>query len=72
MMDNNGTRSTSFSKAGFDITGIENLALVKVVTLYNSEIKIMALCYIFMSHYTEVVLHCSFKHLCYQSFFHFT
>jgi hypothetical protein len=47
-MGNNGTKSMSFSNAGFDITGTENLVSVKVETLYNSQIKIKALCYIFI------------------------
>jgi len=38
---NNGTKFMSFSNAGFDIIGTENLVSVKVERLYKSQINIM-------------------------------
>ena len=71
-MNNNVTKYRSFSNAIFDTTGIGNMASVRIETLYNREIKIMALCCTSIQQYAQAVLHCPLKQLIYLSCFHFT
>lgn len=71
-MNNNVTKYRTFSNAIFNTTDIENMTSVRMETLYNREIKIMALYYTFIQQYAQAVLHCPLKQLIYLSCFHFT